>query len=100
MSNPVGRCRAAIAALGLAAGAPMWAAEPLSLQQAQRIAAGRSLQLTAQDLLARAAREQGVAAGQLPDPVLKLGINNLPVSGPDKYSLTRDFMTMRGFAVM
>ena len=32
---------------------------------------------------------------QLPDPMLKFGIDNLPVNGSDKFSLTRDFMTMR-----
>jgi hypothetical protein len=100
MSIPLVIFRAAIAAVCLAGSAPTWAVEPLTLEQAQRIAAGRSLMLASQDLQARAAREMGVAAGQLPDPVLKLGINNLPISGPDKYSLTRDFMTMRGFAVM
>jgi outer membrane protein TolC len=100
MSIPIVFIRAAIAAVALAGSAPTWAVEPLTLERAQRIAAGRSLTLASQDLQARAAREMGVAAGQLPDPVLKLGINNLPISGPDKYSLTRDFMTMRGFAVM
>jgi outer membrane protein TolC len=41
-----------------------------------------------------------VAAGQLPDPTLKFGIDNLPVTGPDRFSLTRDFMTMRRIGVM
>lgn len=41
-----------------------------------------------------------VAAGQLPDPTLKLGLNNIPVNGPDQFSLTRDFMTMRSISVM
>ncbi|MES2402255.1 MAG: TolC family protein, partial [Pseudomonadota bacterium] len=54
----------------------------------------------AQDALTTAAREQAVAAGQLPDPVLKLGIDNLPANGPDRFSLTRDFMTMRRIGVM
>lgn len=34
-------------------------------------------------------------SNQLPDPMLKFGIDNLPVNGPDKFSLSRDFMTMR-----
>jgi outer membrane protein TolC len=41
-----------------------------------------------------------VSAGQLPDPVLRLGVDNLPVTGPDSYSLTNDFMTMRRIGVM
>ena len=54
----------------------------------------------AQDAAAGAARAMAVAAGQLPDPVLKAGISNLPVNGSDRFSLTRDFMTMRSIGVM
>ena len=82
-------------ALLVALASSSWAAEPLTLMEAQRIAVERSQQVLAQDALARAAREQAVAAGQLPDPVLKLGIDNLPVTGADRLSLTRDFMTQR-----
>jgi outer membrane protein TolC len=41
-----------------------------------------------------------VAARQLPDPVLKVGIDNLPVTNPDRFNLTHDFMTMRRAGVM
>ena len=75
-------------------------AQPLSLEEAQRRAVARSQQLAGQDRAIAAAREMAVAAGQLPDPVLKLGVDNLPVSGEDRYSLTRDFMTMRRIGVM
>ena len=53
----------------------------------------------AQDAAATAARELAVAAGQLPDPTVTVGINNLPVTGADRFSLIDDFMTMRCFAV-
>lgn len=76
------------------------ATEPLSLQEAQKLAAARSGQLLAQNASSRAAREMAVSAGQLPDPVLKLGIDNLPASGPDRLSLGRDFMTMRRIGLM
>lgn len=76
-------------------GSPAWAADPLTLVEAQRIAVDRSRQLPALDALALAAREQAVAAGQRPDPVLKLGIDNLPINGPDRFSPTLDFMTRR-----
>jgi len=75
-------------------------AQSLSLQEAQRRALARSQQLVGQDSAIAAAREMAVAAGQLPDPVLKLGIDNLPVTGEDRFSLTRDFMTMRRIGVM
>lgn len=72
----------------------------LSLDQALQLAQDRSRQLAAQDAVARSSREMAVAAGQLPDPVLKAGINNLPINGEDRFSLTQDFMTMRSVGVM
>lgn len=73
---------------------------PLTLAEAQRHAVERSRQLVAQDAAVDASREMAVAAGQLPDPVATLGINNLPINGPDAWSVTRDFMTMRSVGVM
>jgi outer membrane protein TolC len=75
-------------------------AQSLTLEEAQRRAVDRSRQLAAQDSAVRSSREMAVAAGQLPDPVLKAGIDNLPISGDDRFSLTRDFMTMRRIGVM
>jgi outer membrane protein TolC len=72
----------------------------LSLEQALRLAQDRSRQLPAHEFAAAAAREMSAAAGRLPDPTLKAGVNNLPVDGADRFSLTRDFMTMRSVAVM
>ncbi|MDP3857727.1 MAG: TolC family protein [Stagnimonas sp.] len=74
---------------------PAWAVEPLTLPRAQALAVARSQQLAANNASIAASREMAVAAGQLPDPVLKLGIDNLPINGPDRLSLSRDFMTMR-----
>jgi outer membrane protein TolC len=76
------------------------AQSPLSLERAVAEAAGRSQLVIAADAQTRTARETAAAAGQLPDPVLKLGLNNLPIDGPDRYSVTRDFMTMRSVGVM
>jgi outer membrane protein TolC len=81
--------------------ANVYAAEaPLTLAEAQRRALLRSRQLTAQDFSVAAARDMAVAAGQLPDPVLKVGIDNLPVTGRDRGSLNNDFMTMRRVGLM
>jgi outer membrane protein TolC len=73
---------------------------PLSLAEALKLAESRSPMLASSDFAAQAARERGIAAAQLPDPVLKLGLDNVPVNGPDQYSLTADFMTMRRVGVM
>ena len=79
---------------------PGFAQSALTLAEAQRIAVERSRQLAAQDAGITASREMAAAAGQLPDPVLRLGIDNLPVDGADRYSIGRDFMTMRRIGVM
>lgn len=71
------------------------AAEVPSLPDAQRLAVAHSRQLPAQDSAAVAARGMAAAAGQLPDPTLKFGIDNLPVTSSDRFSLKDDFMTMR-----
>jgi len=92
--------RVTVAALMVVTGSPLWAVEPLTMPEAQRLAVARSPSLLAQDALTVAAREQAVAAAQPPDPVLKLGIDNLPVNGADRLSLTRDFMTQRRIGVM
>jgi len=73
---------------------------PLSLTEALHLAQTRSYALVAQDAAARSAREMAVAAGQLPDPLLRLGVNSLPVDGSNAWSLTRDFMTIRLIGVM
>lgn len=68
---------------------------PLSLQAALRAAEVRSQTLKSQDAAARSARELAVAAGRLPDPMLRLSIDNLPTDGAKSFSLTEDFMTQR-----
>nr|WP_295769123.1 TolC family protein [Rhodoferax sp.] len=95
--------RLAVAALFLATTLPSWAdtrLAPLTLDEALTTAVDRSLQVAVQDAVTLSAREQAVSAAQLPDPVLKLGVDNLPVNGEDRFSLTNDFMTMRRIGVM
>lgn len=93
-----------ITLLGIALSAGAYGQTPgpgaLSLQDALRLARDRSQQLTAQDALATASREMAIAAGQRPDPILRAGISNLPLNGADRFSLTRDFMTMRSVGLM
>ena len=92
--------------LGIFINAILWighaahAGPVLSLDRALQLAESRSRQLTAQDAAATASRDMALAAGQLPDPTLKFGVNNLPINGEDRFSLTQDFMTMRSIGVM
>jgi outer membrane protein TolC len=79
---------------------PGLAAEPtLSLAEALAIATRDSSLLSAQRSAIFAAQESTVSARELPDPKLRLGIENLPIDGSDRYSVTRDFMTMRKIGV-
>ena len=75
-------------------------AAPLSFETALRIATHSSPDIEAQSATVAAARAESVAAGRLPDPKLALGVENLPATGAEKWSLTRDFMTMRKVGVM
>ncbi len=92
--------RALLAGALMLAGLVHASEPPLTLAEAQRRAVERSRQLVGQDSAVAASREMAVAAGQLPDPVLRFGIDNLPINGADQFSVTRDFMTMRRIGVM
>jgi outer membrane protein, heavy metal efflux system len=81
-------------------GMTVFAAAPLSLDEALRLAESRSPQLAAQSASAAASAALVPAAGQNPDPKLIAGVENVPVEGGDRWSLTRDFMTMRRVGVM
>ena len=92
----------AILLLSLSTSAPLFAqvtTGTLGLTEALAIADRESSLLSAQRSAIVAAEEMTVAARELPDPKLKFGIENLPADGPDRYSLTRDFMTMRKIGV-
>lgn len=82
------------------AAAALPATAGLTLGQAQRLALERSRQLQSHDAAGASAREMAHAAGQLPDPVLRMGVDNVPAEGGDKFSLTREGMTMRRIGLM
>lgn len=90
-----------ICLLACALTTPTFSAEtPLTLAQAQQIALERSRLLVAQDLSVRSSHEMAMAAGHFPDPVLKMGVDNLPVNRSERFSLGEDFMTMRRVGIM
>ncbi len=94
-------CRRALLALAIHLTGAAAAAQPqrLTFDEALRRATDQAPALRAQEAVASAARERAVAAAQLPDPVLRVGVANLPVDGADRFSLTRDFMTMRNIGI-
>ena len=74
-------------------------AAPLSLESALQLAVQRSEAARAGRSGVLSATEASRAAGQLPDPVLRVGVDNLPVTGADRFSTTRDSMTMKRIGI-
>ena len=91
----------AVSLLTLAAAGTVVAAEPpLTLAEAQRLATARSKQMEATDLAVSASKDLAVAAAERPDPIAKVGLENLPIDGAERFSVQRDFMTMRSVGIM
>jgi outer membrane protein TolC len=100
-------CRVRAIALGAAsavalaaAGAVVAAGGPLTLGEAQRLATVRSKQLEASDRALAASKDLTIAAAERPDPIAKIGVENLPINGAERFSVQRDFMTMRSVGIM
>lgn len=75
-------------------------AQTLSLKEALQAGEARSPALAAQRYTIDAAGHQLGRATELPDPRLRFGIENLPVTGADRLRYDRDFMTARAIGVM
>ena len=91
--------------LGLAALAPSaaWAAPDapsLSYAEALELARQAAPALRAQQATLAGSSALAPAASTLPDPRLSVGIENLPIAGPDRWSTTRDAGTMQRIALM
>lgn len=72
----------------------------LTLDAAVAIAVQRAPQVAAKQAAIEGAQAMTASAGRLPDPELVAGVDNLPTNGPDAYSLSNDFMTMRKIGLM
>jgi len=76
------------------------AAAGLSYDDALAAAEARAPELSARRHAIDSAQSARTAADALPDPRLVLGLDNVPINGPDAGSLDRDFMTMRRIGLM
>ena len=74
-------------------------AATLTLQDALDMAVQRSEAARGARASLLGASETAQAAAQLPDPTLRVGVENLPVTGGDRFSTTRDSMTMKRIGV-
>lgn len=72
----------------------------LTLDAALDSALSRSGKLKAREAEVHAASELAISAARLPDPVLSVSMDNVPIEGDMRYSLTDDFMTMTSVGVM
>ncbi|HKT64814.1 MAG TPA: TolC family protein [Burkholderia sp.] len=83
----------------LVAGAVHAQQPPFTLDAALQSATDHSASMQAAQASVRASSEAAVKAGQLPDPMLKAGIDNLPVNGGQRFTVGQDFMTMRRIGI-
>ncbi|AXF24566.1 TolC family protein [Burkholderia pyrrocinia] len=83
----------------LVAGAVHAQQSPFTLDAALQSATDHSASMQAAQASVRARSEAAVRAGQLPDPMLKAGIDNLPVNGGQRFTVGQDFMTMRRIGI-
>ncbi|MFM0275419.1 TolC family protein [Paraburkholderia aspalathi] len=102
--TPLNRCaplraRSLFAALILASGAAHAQQASYTLDAALQAATDRSSAMGAAQASVRASSDAAVRAGQLPDPMLKAGIDNLPVNGSQRFTIGQDFMTMRRIGI-
>lgn len=75
-------------------------AEPLSFEGALALALREAPVLAANAAQLDAARQAALPAGELPDPKLAFGLENVPIEGPNRLSLSDEEMTMRRIGVM
>lgn len=75
-------------------------APALTLDEALLLAEHEAPSMRARRADIEAARSAAIPAGELPDPRLSLGLQNVPVEGQDRYSLNRDSMTMQMVGIM
>ena len=69
------------------------AEEPLTLVETIRLATENQPLLQSLDDAADSSRQAAVAEGQLPDPKIKIGIVNLPITNNDAFRFSRDDQT-------
>jgi len=74
-------------------------AQPLSFDTALNLALHNAPSLQASAAGVTAAKSAAVAAGRLPDPKLRFGVENFPVSGPPAGSFSADSMTMASVGI-
>ncbi|MGV7240242.1 TolC family protein [Caballeronia sp. M23-90] len=71
----------------------------LTLDAALQIATSRSSSIQASEAAVRGSSDVVVKAGQLPNPMLKLSVEDLPINGSQAFTIGQDNFTMRGIGI-
>ncbi|MGF6245184.1 outer membrane protein TolC [Paraburkholderia sp. GAS38] len=94
------RTCAVFVAFGLLAGRAAHAQDAgLTLDEALQIATLRSPSIQAAQASVRGSSDVVVKAGQLPNPTLNLSVQDLPINGPNAFTIGQDNFTMRGIGI-
>ncbi|MBN3726554.1 TolC family protein [Burkholderia sp. Ac-20379] len=94
------RSCAVLFAFGLLSGRAAHAEDTgLTLDEALHIATSRSSSIQAAQAAVRGSADVVVKAGQLPNPTLNLGVQDLPINGPNAVTIGQDNFTMRGIGI-
>jgi outer membrane protein TolC len=96
---PIASFRWAVAVVAAALGMAAQAAG-LSQAEAQALARESAPQLRAQQANLAGSRASRIAADTLPDPRLTVGVESVPIQGPDRWTLTRDIGTEQRVSLM
>jgi len=100
MKFPCLRARLCLATLMACASLSPVAAAALTLDEALRLAEREAPSLAARTAGLQAARSAAIPAGELPDPKLALGLQNVPIEGDGRWQLNDDPMSMRVIGVI
>jgi outer membrane protein TolC len=71
----------------------------MTLDEALQIATSRSSSIQAAQASVRGSSDVVVKAGQLPNPTLNLSVQDLPITGPNAFTIGQDNFTMRGIGI-
>jgi outer membrane protein TolC len=72
---------------------------PLTLDAAIQAATYQSAAIGAAQASVRASSEAAVKAGQLPEPALSAGVDDLPINGAQRFTIGQNILTMRRIGI-
>ena len=84
----------------LAAAASQAQNTSLSFNEALALSMRVAPSLAAKMAQTNAAQQTAIYSGELPDPKVVLGVENLPITGPDRFDANAEAMTMRRVGIM